>query len=87
MSAVSDPPRKKGARRSSSLTTLSSQSMAETTATIDLEGDGTADKGPRNPNFNTCEDGTLSKSWASATTDPVLGNNQKGKQRVLAKSY
>jgi hypothetical protein len=72
-----DPPRKK-ARRSSSLTNLSSQSVAET-ATVDAEpGDG-ADKGPpRNPNFNTWEDGTLSKSWASATADPVLGNNRKG---------
>ena len=72
MSAVTDPPRKK-ARRSSSLTTLSSQSVAET-ATVGAEGEDN-DKGPRNPNFNTWEDGTLSKSWASATADPVLGNN------------
>jgi hypothetical protein len=75
MSTAGDPPRKK-ARRTSSLTTLSSQSVAET-ATVGAEGED-IDKGPRNPNFNTWEDGTLSKSWASATADPVLGNNRKG---------
>jgi hypothetical protein len=78
MSAPRDPPRKK-TKRSSSLTSLSSHTTLAETASIDPEGDVSGDKGPRNPNFNdTWEDGTLSKSWASATADPVLGNNQKG---------